>query len=157
MNRLLEDSERKTTQHAPNFHPDAATRGSSEFVALAKLREAHKREFDFYLERAKADNVKDPEDLPAFPKKLVGFSLAEYVQAALELAEYSREEDGMILATVPGANGFFTEGETYEEARENLKDAIEGCVMIDLQMGWPIHPIPNVKIEVGEISSPPVA
>ena len=130
---------------------------SAESVALARLLERHRREYDFYLERAKAGNVQDPKDLPAFPKELVGFSLAEYIQAAMELAEYSREEDGMILAIVPGAVGFFTEGETYEKARANLKDAIEGCIMIDLQMGWPIHPIPNVDIEVDEISSPPVA
>ncbi len=112
---------------------------SAESVALARLLERHKREYDFYLERVQSDNVQDPKDLPAFPKKLVGFSLAEYIQAALELAEYTREEDGTITAIVPDMNGAFTYGETYEEARENLKDVVEGNIMIDLQMGWHIH------------------
>ncbi len=130
---------------------------NAESIALARLLERHKREYDFYLERAKADDIQDPKDLPAFPKKLVGFSLAEYIQAALELAVYERDEDSGVIASVPGIQGAFTQGESYEEARENLKDAIEGNVMMDLQMGWPIHEIPEVKIEVAEISSPPVA
>ena len=130
---------------------------SAESVALAKLIERHRSEYDFYVERAKADGVRDAADLPAFPKKMLDFSLAEYVQAALSRIEYERDEDGWIVASVPGIQGAFTQGETYEEARANLAEVIEGNVMIDLQMGWPVHEIPEVEICVGEISSPPVA
>ena len=130
---------------------------SAESVALAKLVERHRSEYDFYVERAKADGVQDVADLPAFPKKMLDFSLAEYVQAALSRIEYERDEDGWIVASVPGIQGAFTQGETYEEARANLAEVIEGNVMIDLQMGWPVHEIPEVEICVGEISSPPVA
>ncbi len=130
---------------------------SAESVALAKLIERHRREYDFYVENAKADGVSDAQDLPAFPKKLLDFSLAEYVQAALSRIEYERDEDGWIVASVPGIQGAFTQGETYEEARTNLAEVIEGNVMIDLQMGWPVSEIPEVEICVGEISSPPAA
>ena len=130
---------------------------SAESVALAKLIERHRSEYDFYVERAKADGVRDAADLPAFPKKMLDFSLAEYVQAALSRIEYERDEDGWIVASVPGIQGAFTQGETYEEARANLAEVIEGNVMIDLQMGWPVHEIPEVEICVGEISSPPAA
>ena len=130
---------------------------SAESVALAKLIERHRSEYDFYVESAKADGVSDAQDLPAFPKKLLDFSLAEYVQAALSRIEYERDEDGWIVACVPGIQGAFTQGETYEEARANLAEVIEGNVMIDLQMGWPVCEIPEVEICVGEISSPPVA
>ena len=134
-----------------------AAPSAAESVALAKLIERHRSEYDFYVERAKADGVRDAADLPAFPKKMLDFSLAEYVQAALSRIEYERDEDGWIVASVPGIQGAFTQGETYEEARANLAEVIEGNVMIDLQMGWPVHEIPEVEICVGEISSPPAA
>ena len=137
--------------------PKADAPPSAESVALAKLIQRHRREYDFYVESAKANGVSDAQDLPAFPKKLLDFSLAEYVQAALSRIEYERDEDGWIVASVPGIQGAFTQGETYEEARANLAEVIEGNVMIDLQMGWPVCEIPEVEICVGEISSPPVA
>ena len=136
---------------------DAPAPPTAESVALAKLIERHRSEYDFYVERAKADGVSDAQDLPAFPKKLLDFSLAEYVQAALSRIEYERDEDGWIVASVPAIQGAFTQGETYEEARANLAEVIEGNAMIDLQMGWPVQEIPEVEICVGEISSPPAA
>jgi hypothetical protein len=58
--------------------------------------------------------------------KLRTFSLLRYVEAALALADYTRDEDGVVMAVVPGTSGFFSQGETFEEARANLRDAIEG-------------------------------
>lgn len=54
------------------------------------------------------------------------FSLARCLEAALALATYDRDEDGVIVARVPEAIGFYSQGETEAEARENLADAIEG-------------------------------
>ena len=68
--------------------------------------------------------------------------LARYVQAALARAEYERDEDGVVIAEVPGASGFFAQGDTFEDARENLRDAIEGKVLLALQLGLPI-PAPD--------------
>ncbi|MCI0439364.1 MAG: type II toxin-antitoxin system HicB family antitoxin [Chloroflexi bacterium] len=74
------------------------------------------------------------------------FSLSRYIEAALNLAEYERDEDGMIVAGVPGVSGFFTQGETYEEARANLEDVVEGNVILALQLGWDIPRLPGVEI-----------
>lgn len=35
-----------------------------------------------------------------------------------------RDEDGLYVASVPLLQGCYTQGETYEEALENIKDAI---------------------------------
>ena len=83
---------------------------------------------------------------------LKSFSLADYLKAALEFAEYE-QDDGMIVASVPNCTGFYSEGESYEEARTNLLDAIEGNVMIALQMGWEIPSIPGVEIKTEVVSS----
>lgn len=75
------------------------------------------------------------------------FSLLRYVHAALELAEYARDEDGIVVGTVPGAQGFFAQGRSFEEARENLRDVIEGNVRLALQLGLLIPPIAGFEVE----------
>jgi predicted RNase H-like HicB family nuclease len=37
------------------------------------------------------------------------------------------DEEGKLWAEVPGLPGCATEGETLEELRSNLREAIEGC------------------------------
>jgi predicted RNase H-like HicB family nuclease len=52
-----------------------------------------------------------------------------------------------LIAQVPDASGFFSQGDTFEEARENLRDVIEGNVLLALQLGLPIPNIAGVIIE----------
>ena len=78
-------------------------------------------------------------------------SISDYVQAALQRAIYEPDEYGMIVARVPGMSGFFSQGQTFEEARENLRDAIEGNVTLALQLGLPIPPLENVPIEEEDV------
>ncbi|GAB4580896.1 MAG: hypothetical protein Fur0022_36400 [Anaerolineales bacterium] len=80
-------------------------------------------------------------------RKIRYFVLSQYVEAALRHAEYERDENGIVIARVPDAPGFFSQGDTFEEARENLKDAIEGNVVIALQLGLNIPQIEGVVIE----------
>jgi predicted RNase H-like HicB family nuclease len=72
------------------------------------------------------------------------FSLMRYVDTALSLAQYERDEDGVVVATVPDASGFFSQGDSFEEARTNLRDAIEGNVLLALQLGLPIPTMPGI-------------
>ena len=83
---------------------------------------------------------------------LKSFSLADYLKAALDIAEYEQEDD-MVVASVPNCAGFYSQGESYEEARTNLLDAIEGNVMIALQMGWEIPNVPGIEIKTTEVAS----
>jgi len=79
--------------------------------------------------------------------------LTRYVQAALARAEYERDEAGVVIATVPGASGFFAQGDTFEEARENLRDVIEGNVLLALQLGWPIPEFEGVTTEERDVEA----
>ena len=127
--------------------PAADPRPSHESAALAKLREAHPDEYDFYLKAAREDDTAELEALPDYPIKIQAFCLSDYIKAALERAKYEPDED-MIVASVPGLPSAFTQGDTIEEARDNLADAIEGNILIDLQMGWEIPPIPGSDVKV---------
>jgi predicted RNase H-like HicB family nuclease len=44
------------------------------------------------------------------------------------------EEDGMFWAEVPSLPGCATQGETLEELKANLKEAIEGVLDVDIDM-----------------------
>jgi predicted RNase H-like HicB family nuclease len=80
-------------------------------------------------------------------KKVRFFSISRYVEAALMQAEYERDENGVVIATVPGASGFLAQGDNFEEARLNLRDVIEGNVLLALQLGLAIPVISGVTIE----------
>jgi len=75
------------------------------------------------------------------------FTLSKYVEAALKKAEYEKDEDGIVIAKVPEASGFFAQGDSFEEARANLQDVIEGNVMLALQLKMEIPHIEGVEIK----------
>jgi predicted RNase H-like HicB family nuclease len=81
------------------------------------------------------------------------FSISDYVEAALHLAEYERDEDGVVVASVPGASGFYAQGESHEEARTNLEDVIEGNVVLALQLGWELPGVPGIDIEERDVET----
>lgn len=74
------------------------------------------------------------------------FSLSHYVEMALKRMEYYCDENGVVIAKVPGASGFFAQGDSFEDARENLRDAIEGNVLLALQLGFEIPKLEGVEI-----------
>jgi predicted RNase H-like HicB family nuclease len=75
------------------------------------------------------------------------FSLSRYVEEALKRAEYARDENRVVIATVPNLSGFFAQGDNFEEARDNLREVIEGNVLLALQLGHKIPRIGGVEIE----------
>jgi predicted RNase H-like HicB family nuclease len=55
-----------------------------------------------------------------------------YIHFLLSKAVYETDEDGCIVGSVPWYQGFYSQWTNFEEARENLKDAIEGVLTIKL-------------------------
>ena len=81
------------------------------------------------------------------------FSLSRYVEVSLKRAEYERDESCVVVAIVPGASGFFAQGDTYEEARANLQEVIEGNVLLALQLGWEVPSMPGVDIQEQDVET----
>lgn len=75
------------------------------------------------------------------------FSIRGYIEAALLLARYETDENGVVVAEVPNAPGYFSEGRTVEEARRELADAIEGNLVLALQLNRDIPVLPGIQIE----------
>ena len=51
---------------------------------------------------------------------------------------YEQAEEGVYLARIPALNGFTTEGETLEEAKEMAKDAVKCYIETCRKKGLPI-------------------
>ena len=63
-------------------------------------------------------------------------SLADYIAEVLKNAVYEKGEQlDVIVAEAPDLPGCLTQGATFEEARENLVDAIEVWLMSGLRSG----------------------
>ena len=86
-------------------------------------------------------------------KKVKIFTLSHYVEKALKLAEYKFDENGVVIVNVPKASGFFAQGDSFEEARENLKDVIEGNVLLALQLGLDIPVLEGLSIEERDVET----
>jgi len=78
------------------------------------------------------------------------FPLLGYVEEALNRAEYITDENGVVIGRVPEAPGFFAEGKTRREGEENLRDVIEGNILLALQLGFDIPPLPGIDIQYVE-------
>lgn len=60
----------------------------------------------------------------------------EYVTEVLKNALYEKgESSAVIIAEAPDLPGCFTQGRNFEEARENLMDAIDLWVTVGLKRG----------------------
>ena len=76
-------------------------------------------------------------------------TLREYVQEALKNAVYEKGEVlDVIIAEVPDLPGCFVQGRNFEEAREDLIDAIELWVMSALMDGDEIPVINGCRLAV---------
>ena len=51
-----------------------------------------------------------------------------------------QDEDGMYVADVPALRGCHTQGKTFEEALENIREVIAMCVQELREDGQPIEP-----------------
>ncbi|HAW58102.1 MAG TPA: hypothetical protein DCX03_03650 [Bacteroidales bacterium] len=85
--------------------------------------------------------------------KVRTFSLQRYVEEALRRAEYDKDENGIVIAKVPDASGFFAQGDSVEEARENLKEVIEGNVLLALQLRLELPPLKGIDIEERDVQT----
>ncbi|MBI2851170.1 MAG: type II toxin-antitoxin system HicB family antitoxin [Chloroflexi bacterium] len=58
-----------------------------------------------------------------------------------------QDEDGLYVASVPILQGCYTQGETYEETMENIKDAIKLHIEARRALGEPIP----VEVAIDEV------
>jgi predicted RNase H-like HicB family nuclease len=68
--------------------------------------------------------------------------LSEYIQAAMQRAHHEIPEDGTFYGEIPGFQGVFANAETLEDCREQLREVLEGWIVLGLRLGSPM-PVVN--------------
>ena len=58
-----------------------------------------------------------------------------------------RDEDGFYVASAPLLQGCYTQGETYEEALDNIKDAIRLHIEARQEVGEPVP----IEVAIDEV------
>lgn len=77
--------------------------------------------------------------------------VTEYIEAALAMARYELiEDDAPCYGEVPGLDGVWANGTTLEECRHNLREVLEGWIVIRLRRGLDIPPVGGRVIEEPE-------
>jgi len=79
--------------------------------------------------------------------------LFEYIQAALENAEYKKLDDRTWFAEIPGFDGVWANRKTVEECRKELVEVLEEWLILKLRDGDPIPKVKGVDITIKEIAT----
>ena len=58
-----------------------------------------------------------------------------------------RDEDGVWIVECPSVPGCVSQGQSKEEALENIRDAIALCIEVRAEQGWPLT-IETRQVEV---------
>ena len=75
--------------------------------------------------------------------------LREYIEAAMRRAHYELIDqlDQSYYGEIPGLDGVLATGNTLEECRANLEDALDAWLVLGLQLGHPIPEIEGIRME----------
>jgi len=73
--------------------------------------------------------------------------LIEYVEEALRRARYEIIDDGEpYYGEIEDIKGVWATGKTLEECRSNLKDVVEGWILLSIKKGLPIPKLGDYEI-----------
>jgi predicted RNase H-like HicB family nuclease len=69
------------------------------------------------------------------------FSLTAYIEAALELAQYDKLEDGSFAGEIPKLPGVIAFGKTLRGCENELRSTLEDWILVGLRLG---HALPKL-------------
>ena len=79
--------------------------------------------------------------------------LSEYIQKALEKAQYKLLDDKTWFADIPGFEGVWANSRTVEECRHELMEVLEEWIVLKIRDRDPIPEIEGVEIKVKEVAA----
>ena len=72
--------------------------------------------------------------------------LIEYIQAAMQHAEFEKMENGRCFGTIPPCQGVWADGEAVEDTRETLREVLEDWILVKARFGDEMPIIDGVDI-----------
>lgn len=75
--------------------------------------------------------------------------LLEYLQAALRHAHYEiLADDGSYYGAIPECNGVFANAETLEDCREQLREVLDGWLLLRIHRNLPLPIIDGIDLTI---------
>ena len=79
--------------------------------------------------------------------------LLEYVQAALRHARYEiLADEGSYYGTIPECNGVYANAETLEDCREQLREVLDGWILLRVHRNLPLPSIDGIDLTIREVA-----
>ncbi|MGB9700868.1 MAG: type II toxin-antitoxin system HicB family antitoxin [Thermodesulfobacteriota bacterium] len=77
--------------------------------------------------------------------------LTEYIQKALQKAQYKILEDETWFAEIPGFQGVWANAKTVEECRQELMEVLEEWLILKIRDQEPIPEIDGFSLKIKEV------
>ena len=74
--------------------------------------------------------------------------LVEYIQKAIERAEYKKLEDSTWFAEIPGFEGVWSNGKSVEECRKELIEVLEEWLFLKIRDNNAVPAIDGITLAV---------
>ena len=82
--------------------------------------------------------------LPSVPPAGI---LAEYIEAAMRDADFVIfVEDGTYYGEIYGFQGVWANADTLEECRQQLREVLEGWILLGIELGHEIPVLPSMNL-----------
>jgi predicted RNase H-like HicB family nuclease len=80
--------------------------------------------------------------------------LIEYIQEALRRAKYEIiNDEEPYYGEIPELKGVWATGKTLEECRENLREVVEGWILVSLKKELPIPTLGTFEIKEAQVAA----
>lgn len=76
--------------------------------------------------------------------------LTEYMDKAMAHAQLERMEDGAWFAEIPDFDGLWASAPTEQECRKELRDVLEGWILLHIADHEPLPIVDGMTLEVGK-------
>ena len=74
----------------------------------------------------------------------------EYIDHALQHARYEQMEDGDYFADIPSFDGLWASGPTQAACADELRDVLEGWILLNIADHTPLPDVDGITLEVGK-------
>jgi predicted RNase H-like HicB family nuclease len=74
------------------------------------------------------------------------FPLTAYIEAAMELAEYDKLEDGTFTAEIPKLRGVIAFANTLKNCEQELRSTVEDWILVGLRLGHKLPPLAGINL-----------
>ena len=72
----------------------------------------------------------------------------EYIDKAMQHAHYEQLEDGTYFGRIPGFKGVWANQPTEQECREELREVLEGWILLNIADHTPLPTVDGMTMEV---------